>query len=261
MILESIIQHKIEEVSRKKADLSLPELERKIRGIRPAGDFAGAIRSAAVAIIAEVKKGSPSAGRIREDFDHVAIARTYEENGAAALSVITDRRFFEGDASFLSDIRRETTMPLLRKDFVVDPYQIYETVLLGGDAILLVARILELQQLRDFTDLSSEMGLAALVEVHDEDDLERALSAGARIVGINNRDLSTFKVDLGTSLRLAPLVPEGITIVSESGIRSRKDIERLLKTGIRVFLVGEALVMERDIARKVRELTGGEFRS
>lgn len=258
MILERIVQHKMEEVSRNKAVLSLRELGRRISGMKPACDFTRAVASAEVAIIAEVKRSSPSRGRIREDFDHVAIARTYEKNGVAAVSVITDRRFFEGDASFLSDIRKETAIPLLRKDFVIDPYQIYETVFLGGDAVLLIVRILEFQQLRDFIDLSSEMGLATLVEIHDEDDLEKALSAEARIIGINNRDLSTFETNLETSLRLAPLVPDGITVVSESGIRSRKDVERLMQANIRVFLVGETLMLEGDISRKIRELTGKE---
>jgi len=229
--------------------------------MKPCCNFRTAIESGDGAIIAEVKRSSPSRGRIREDFDHVAIARIYEENGAAAISVITEHRYFEGQASFLLDIREKTGIPLLRKDFVVDPYQIYETIIFGGDALLLIARILEFQRLQDFVDLSTELGLATLVEVHDEDDLEKALSAGARIIGINNRDLMTFEVDLGTSLRLAPLVPEGITVVSESGIRSRRDIERLMEAGIRAFLVGEALMAEGDIARKIRELTGGEFRS
>ncbi|MCX5834298.1 MAG: indole-3-glycerol phosphate synthase TrpC [Deltaproteobacteria bacterium] len=258
MILERIVQHKMEEVSRNKTVLSLRELGRRISGTKPDCDFKAAIDAGDVAIIAEIKRSSPSRGRIREDFDHVAIARTYERNGVAAVSVITDRRFFEGDASFLSDIRKETAIPLLRKDFVIDPYQIYETVFLGGDAVLLIARILEFQQLRDFIELSSEMGLATLVEIHDEADLEKAVSAGARIIGINNRDLSTFETNLETSIQLAPLVPGGITIVSESGIRSRKDIERLMQADIRVFLVGETLMSEGDISWKIRELTGKE---
>jgi indole-3-glycerol phosphate synthase len=255
-MLEKIIRHKIEEVSRKKAVLSLPELRRRVSGMKPGGDFKAAIDTGDVAIIAEIKKSSPSRGRIREDFDPVAIARTYEESGVAAVSVITDHRYFEGRASSLSEIRERTQIPLLRKDFVIDPYQIYETILLGADAALLIARILAFQPLRDLIELSSEMGLATLVEIHDEHDLGKAVSAGARIIGINNRDLSTFETNLETSLRLAPLVPGGITVVSESGIRSRRDIERLMRAGIRVFLVGEALMMERDIAGKIRELMG-----
>jgi indole-3-glycerol phosphate synthase len=258
MILERIVQHKIEEIKRKKAALSFRDLREWSSGMKPRCDFKAAVDVRDGAIIAEIKRSSPSRGRIREDFDHLAIARIYEGNGAAAISVITEHRYFEGQASFLLDIREKIGIPLLRKDFVVDPYQIYETILFGGDALLLIARILEFQQLRDFIDLSSEVGLATLVEIHDEDDLEKALSAGARIIGINNRDLATFEVDLGTSLRLAPLVPEGVTVVSESGIRSRNDIERLMEAGIRAFLVGEALMMEGNIARKVRELAGRE---
>lgn len=238
----------------RKALFPLSELKPRCRESPSPLDFAGAIRRRRTALIAEVKRSSPSRGRIREDFHPVAIARIYAEGGAAAVSVLTESRFFEGRDSFLLDIRQNVDLPLLRKDFIIDPYQIYETRLLGGDALLLISRILDAGQLKEFIHLSSELGLSSLVEIHDETDLEKALAAGARIIGINNRDLSTFSTNLEVSLRLAPLVPEGMTVISESGIRSRNDIERLESAGIHAFLVGETLMREKDIGRKMKEL-------
>lgn len=256
MILQEIIENKKEEVARQKAILPLAELRPMLADRPPARDFAGAIRGRDCAVIAEVKRSSPSKGRIREDFDPVAIARAYEQNGAAAVSVLTERRFFEGRAAYVAHISKATALPILRKDFIVDPYQIVETRVLGGDALLLIARVLEAGELLEFIGLASELGLAALVELHDEADLEKALSAGAQLVGINNRDLETFRTDLDVSVRLARRVPKGVTIVSESGIGGRPDIERLLASGIRAFLVGESLMREEDIGKKLRELLG-----
>jgi indole-3-glycerol phosphate synthase len=254
MFLEKILESKREEIERRKIALPLSELKRRLAESPFPLDFDGAIRSRARALVAEVKRSSPSRGRIREDFDPVAIARIYAENGAAAISVLTESRFFEGRDSFLQDIRQNVGLPLLRKDFIIDPYQIYETRLLGGDALLLISRALGADQLQEFIRLSSDLGLSPLVEIHDEADLEKAISAGARIVGINNRDLSTFATNLEVSLRLAPLVPQGMTVISESGIRSRKDMERLESAGIRAFLVGETLMREKDIRGKIQEL-------
>jgi indole-3-glycerol phosphate synthase len=254
MFLQKILETKREELAGRKALFPLSELKPRCRESPPPLDFAGAIRRRRTALIAEVKRSSPSRGRIREDFHPVAIARIYAEGGAAAVSVLTESRFFEGRDSFLQDIRQNVDLPLLRKDFIIDPYQIYETRLLGGDALLLISRILDAGQLKEFIHLSSELGLSSLVEIHDETDLEKALAAGARIIGINNRDLSTFSTNLEVSLRLAPLVPEGMTVISESGIRSRNDIERLESAGIHAFLVGETLMREKDIGRKMKEL-------
>ena len=254
MFLQKILEAKREEIKERKAVLPLSELKQRLAGCPPPLDFEAAIRSRDRALVAEVKRSSPSRGRIREDFDPVAIARIYEEGGAAAVSVLTESRFFEGRDSFLQDIRKNVGLPLLRKDFIIDPYQICETRFLGGDALLLIARVLEAGRLEEFIRLSSELGLAALVEIHDEADLEKALPSGARIIGINNRDLFTFATDLGVSLRLAPLVPRGMTVISESGIQSRKDIERLESAGIYGFLVGETLMREKDIGRKMKEL-------
>ncbi|NWF53482.1 MAG: indole-3-glycerol phosphate synthase TrpC [Syntrophaceae bacterium] len=256
MFLEKILEHKKKEVAERKALLPLPEIKRRVEEIPAPLDFEGAVRSRCGALIAEVKRSSPSRGRIREDFDPAAIARLYAENGAAAISVLTDQRFFEGRDSFLPQVRKSVPIPLLRKDFIIDPYQIYETRLLGGDAILLIARALGNAPLGEFIRLSLELGLSSLVEIHDEADLEKAVSAGGRTIGINNRDLSTFSTDLETSLRLAPLLPVGVTVVSESGIRSRRDVERLRAAGVHGFLVGEALMAAADIAGKTRELAG-----
>ena len=258
MILQKIVENKREEVARQKEFLPLGELRQMLADRPPTRDFEGAIRNRECAVIAEVKRSSPSKGRIREDFDPVGIAGIYEDNGASAISILTERKFFEGSAAYIPQIGRSVRLPLLRKDFIIDSYQISETRVLGADALLLIARILEQGQLREFLGLASELGLAALVEVHDETDLEKAVSSGARIVGINNRDLETFRTDLETSIRLARRVPKGITVVSESGISSRGDIERLMDAGIHAVLVGESLMREEDIGKKLRELLGKE---
>jgi len=258
MILQKIVQSKREELMKQKEILPLGELRQMLTDQPPTLDFGGAIRNRGCAVIAEVKRSSPSKGRIREDFDPVEIAGIYKENGAAAISVLTERRFFEGHAAYVPQIKRSVRLPLLRKDFIIDSYQISETRVLGADALLLIARILEQGQLREFLGLASELGLAALVEVHDETDLEKAISSGAGIVGINNRDLETFRTDLETSIRLARRIPKGVTVVSESGISNRGDIERLMDAGIHAFLIGESLMREKDIGKKLRELLGKE---
>ncbi len=258
MFLQKILEHKKQEMSERKARLPLSELKRRLEEEPAPLNFERAIRSSHEALIAEVKRSSPSKGRIREDFDPVAIARVYEENGAAAISVLTEQRFFEGRDSFLRQVRKSVSLPLLRKDFIIDSYQIYETRFLGADAILFIARALDNGLLGEFLRLSSELGLSSLVEIHDEGDLEKAVSTGARMIGINNRDLSTFSTDLGTSIRLAPLLPKEVAVISESGIRSRRDIERLRAAGVHGFLVGETLMAAGDIAQKIRELLGKE---
>jgi indole-3-glycerol phosphate synthase len=256
MILQKIVENRREEVARQKKILPLAELRQMLADKPSTNDFEGAIREQRCSVIAEVKRSSPSKGRIRDDFDPVEIARTYEGNGAAALSILTESQFFEGNAAYVPQIRRAVALPLLRKDFIIDSYQIEETRVLGADALLLIARILDSGQLREFVDHASELGLAAVVEIHDEADVNKAVSAGARIVGINNRDLATFRTDLEVSIRLARLIPKGITVVSESGIDSRGDVERLMEAGIHAFLVGESLMREKDIGKKLRELLG-----
>lgn len=254
MILDRIVEVKRKEVARLRESTSLEALREAALDRPVPRDFEAAISGADCAVIAEVKRSSPSRGRIREDFDPLAIAALYEENGAAAISVLTDETFFEGKKAYLSEIKKRVSISLLRKDFIIDPYQICETRFIGADAVLLIAAILEGTMLADFIELAESLGLASLVEVHSREELERALAAGAGIIGINNRNLKTFSTDLATSLDLAPLVPAGRVVVSESGIEGRGEIERLMTAGIHTFLVGETLMRAPDIGAALREL-------
>ncbi len=254
MILDRIVEVKRAEVARLRETTSLDAMRQAALDRPTPRNFEAAISGADCAVIAEVKRSSPSKGRIREDFDPLAIASLYEENGAAAISVLTDETFFEGKKAYLSEIQKRVLLPLLRKDFIIDAYQICETRIIGADAVLLIAAILEGTMLADFIELAESLGLASLVEVHSREELERALAAGAGIIGINNRNLKTFSTDLATSLDLAPLVPAGKVVVSESGIEGRGDIERLMKAGIHTFLVGETLMRASDIGAALREL-------
>ena len=260
-ILKEIVSHKKQEIAAAKVRHPEAELRARLaeRGDRPRG-FAGALHMAEgegrTPIIAEVKKGSPSKGVIRPDFDPVAIAEVYEANGGACLSVLTDERFFLGRLEYLTEIRRHVGLPLLRKDFICDPYQIYEARAAGADAVLLIAAMLDLAQLREFTALTRELSLDVLLEVHDEQELETALQVNCELVGINNRDLRTFITDLATTERLAKRVPGNRLIVAESGLHSRSDVVRLQRAGARAFLVGESLMREADIGAKLRELLG-----
>ncbi len=256
MILDRIVEAKRKEVASLKEVRPLSWFEEALRDLSPPRDFRGEISRLPCSIIAEVKKRSPSKGRIREDFDPFKIAALCQENGAAAVSVLTDEEFFEGSRTYLSGIREIVDLPLLRKDFIIDPYQIYETRILGGDALLLIACLLEEGQLREFIHLTEALSLSPLVEVHTREELDKALAAGAQIIGINNRDLRTFSTDLGITLDLIPSIPGNRIVVSESGINTREDIETLMKAGIHSFLVGEALMRAEDIGRKLRELVG-----
>lgn len=263
-MLQEIIKNKAAELNDLKAT---PDFAEEARGTRdlaeslpPARDFTAAVSTAggpaATRVIAEVKKASPSKGVIREDFDPVAIACAYEANGAAAVSVLTDERYFMGSLEYLKAIRAEVALPLLRKDFIIDEYQVYEARAAGADAVLLIVAALELEALRELITLASSLGLAPLVEVHGEAEVETALNAGARIIGVNNRDLNTFRTDISTTERLAPMLPEGSVLVTESGINTPADIARLKKAGADAFLIGEALVREPDPGARLRELIG-----
>ena len=225
-------------------------------GNPPASSAAGGHEP--MALIAEVKKASPSAGVICPNFDPVRIARAYEAAGANCLSVLTDEKFFQGSLDYLRQIRAAVKLPLLRKDFIIDERQILEAVEWGADAILLIAAILTDEQLARFHALATGAGLAALVEVHDEAELERALKISPALIGVNNRNLKTFKVDLATTERLAEILFRGASplLVAESGIHTRADVERLRRCGARAILVGESLVKQGDIGAKVRELLG-----
>ena len=209
-----------------------------------------------IALIAEVKKASPSAGIICKDFDPVRIAKEYEAAGASCLSVLTDEKFFQGSLDYLRQIRAAVKLPLLRKDFIIDERQILEAVEWGADAILLIAAILNDEQLRKFHSLAIEAEIAALVEVHDETELKRALKIGAELIGVNNRDLKNFKVDLATTEKLAGRIPAGTILVAESGIHERADVERLKKCGAKAILVGESLLRDGNVQSKIRRLIG-----
>jgi indole-3-glycerol phosphate synthase len=222
-------------------------------------DFLAALRKLKrgdIALIAEVKKASPSAGVICKDFDPVRIAKEYEAAGASCLSVLTDEKFFQGSLEYLRQIRAAVKLPLLRKDFIIDGRQILEAVEWGADAILLIVAILTDEQLAKFHSLATEAGLAVLVEVHDGAELERALKISPALVGVNNRNLKTFKVDLATTEKLAEKIGAGKMLVAESGIHTRMDVERLKKCGAKAILVGESLMRGGDIQSKVRELIG-----
>jgi len=260
-ILKKIVAHKREEVAAAKAKFPLQRLHDRLQLVEdtPRG-FIQALRvmheSGGTAIIAEVKKGSPSKGVIRPDFDPLEIAETYQRHGATCLSVLTDEAFFLGHLNYLGLIREQVGLPLLRKDFICDPYQIVEARAYGADAVLLIAAMLSLEELRDFSALAAELKLDVLLEVHDEAELELALKTDCELIGINNRSLRTFVTDLGTTERLRPLVPADRLVVAESGINSRDDVERLLKAGAGAFLVGESLMREDDIGAKLEELLG-----
>jgi indole-3-glycerol phosphate synthase len=224
-------------------------------------DFAGALqRDDGIALIAEVKKASPSAGVIVENFDAIQIARDYEDGGASALSVLTDEKFFQGRIEYLQQIRDTVRLPLLRKDFIIDELQIHESVAHGADAILLIAAILDDARLKGFRELATQLRLAALVEVHNEPELDRALASGAEIIGVNNRDLRDFSVSLATTEKLAAKLKKGMcgkhTLVAESGIHARADVERVAKAGANAVLVGESLMRSGGIAEKMKELLG-----
>ena len=259
MILDTIVAHKWIELEDDKQRLPLDTLKRKIWDLPPTRDFRAALSTpTCIHLIAEVKKKSPSKGIIREDFDPVGIARTYAENGASAISVLTDREFFAGELAYLSAIREAVTLPLLRKDFTIDPYHIYQARLAGADAVLLIVSILTLAQLREFTEIARDLGLASLVEVHTEAELELALTGGAEIVGINNRDLKTFHTDIATTFHLRDSIPTDKIVISESGINTNKDVVKLKDAGINAILVGESLMRSPNIGDKVRELLGRE---
>jgi len=255
MILDTIVAHKRNEIEIHKNRTPLTELKQALRDAKPTRDFKSAIsKPYKINLIAEIKKASPSKGLIREDFDPIAIAEIYQKSNATAISVLTDERFFQGSLSYLTDVREVTSIPLLRKDFIIDEYQIYQARVAGADAILLIAAILELEEMKDFLSIASELGLDCLVEVHTESELERVLKTDAEIIGVNNRNLKIFKTDINTTFHLKKSIPDGKIVVSESGIKSRRDVEMLQECGVNAILVGEALMRSANINGKVREL-------
>ena len=257
MILDQIVKDRLEELETRKHSLPLAELKRMLLEQPPPLDFASALYGDQVQLITEVKKASPSRGVIRPDFDPVAIAQTYTKNGASAISVLTETKYFQGSLNHLKDVRNalgNKRPPLLRKDFITDPYQIYESRTYGADSLLLIVAILNLQKLKALLELSHELGMNCLVEVHNEAEVEIALQSGAKIIGINNRDLKTFTVDLATTERLRSLIPKGKIVVSESGIKNRHDMDKMRQWGVDAVLIGESLISAPDIAAKMKEL-------
>lgn len=246
-ILDEIIENKLIEVEQSEKELPLEQLIEKLGQAPPVRDFYKALKPEGnLRIIAEIKRASPSKGIISKNFDPVLIAKGYAQAGASALSVLTDEKYFKGSLSYLRQIRETVDTPLLRKDFIMKPYQVYEARLYGADALLLIVSALDQNALKDLLELTQSLGMNALIEVHDEDEMERAVSAGARIIGINNRDLKTFTVDLGVSKRLSKNAPEGSIIVAESGIKTEDDISELRSQGVHVFLIGETFMKTDD---------------
>lgn len=259
MILDEIMAYKRRELKIRRQAVPLAELKASGVGRPPPLDFASALRGQGVRLVAEVKHASPSKGMLCPDFDPVRLATAYVANGATAISVLTDAHFFLGDLGHLSRIREALgpAVPLLRKDFVFDPYQVYEAHAFGADALLLIAAVLSDGQLAELLALTRELGMTALVEVHDEEEVNRVLPLRPRVVGINNRDLRDFHVDLATFGRLRPLLSGDVVAVAESGVHTAADVRRLAQMGADAVLVGEALVTATDVAAKVRELARG----
>ena len=260
MILDDIIAYKKQELAQTKLSAPFAEVRSKAADAGPVRGFEKTLSDGkGIRLIAEVKKASPSKGVIREDFDPRDIARTYAKSGASCLSVLTEKKYFQGKLEYLNEIRSSVELPLLRKDFIVDAYQIFEARAAGADAILLIAACLERPQIEDFLGIARELDLDVLVESHTYRELNTALLAGATLVGINNRDLGTFTVSLRTTLDLLKDIPDDRTVVSESGIKTRDDVAMLQKAGVDAVLVGESLMREKDIGKKVKELLGIEY--
>ncbi len=258
-ILDQILDTKRAELERRRREEPLSALERRIAELPPPLNFSGCIWGPSVRLIAEAKKTSPSRGLLAADYDPTALATTYARNGAAAISVLTEVDHFQGSLEHLSLVSTAVHpqgIPVLRKDFLFDPYQVYEARAYGADAILLIVAMLEQKRLAELLTVATSLWLQCLVEVHSQDETHIALEAGAEVIGINHRDLRTFRTDTSLTGRLRPLIPQGKLVVAESGIGSREDVERMKQAGVNAVLVGEALVTAPDVAAKVRELAG-----
>jgi indole-3-glycerol phosphate synthase len=257
-ILETILATKRNEVRKARISVPLTHLRTAVRHLLPVRDFVGSLQKNILkqcpAVIAEVKKASPSKGVIRENFDPVAIACDYEAHGAACLSVLTDQHYFQGHLDDLIQIRQQVTLPLLRKDFIIDEYQITEARVAGADCILLIVAALELEQLRVLEQVAYGLGLAVLLEVHNEKELEQALTLKSPLIGINNRDLKTFKVNVDTTTRLLPYIPADRIVLTESGIVNPTDVAQMKEHNVHTFLVGEAFMRHPSPGQAMRQL-------
>jgi len=254
MALLEILKEKRKEVRKIKEVTSLEAICGGIEKVDPPRDFGAALERNPFSIIGEFKRRSPSSGWINMEADPVSVAISYERAGASAISLLTDEPFFGGNIGFLKKVRERVSLPILRKDFLLDPIQIYESRLSGADCVLLIVAVLERPLLSRMISLARELGMSALVEIHSREELKVALDLGAQILGINNRDLRTMRVDLRTTLDLAPLVPNGVIVVSESGIRSGRDIRLLMEAGVKAFLVGEELMKAPDPGHRLKSL-------
>jgi indole-3-glycerol phosphate synthase len=257
-ILKQILQVKAEEVATGAAARPLKQLRAEVESAPPVRDFLGALKASQAAgraaVIAEIKKASPSQGVLREGFDPAAIARSYAAAGASCLSILTDNPFFHGRAEYLRQGREACALPVLRKDFMIDPWQVYESRLMGADCILLIVRALGDAQMAELAGTASDLGMDALLEVHDREELDRALALKPPFIGINNRDLTSFRTDMGITLALLHRIPDGCLVVTESGIKSREDVQRMRKHGVHGFLVGETFMRADDPGQKLAEL-------
>ncbi|MEN1680016.1 MAG: indole-3-glycerol phosphate synthase TrpC [Planctomycetota bacterium] len=255
-ILDKIVATTRETIAKAKQELPAAALESAIESAPPPRGFFGALAADGIRLIAEVKKASPSAGLIREDFDPVAIASTYERHGAACVSVLTDEPYFKGSLDYLREVRAAIGLPCLRKDFILDGYQLLEARAAGADAVLLIAECLSPAELATLHQQAVELGLMPLVELYEPDNLAAVLDAGAKLIGVNNRDLRTFEVDLEHTIRMRDRVPDQCVLVGESGIKTHADVQRLEAAGVDAILVGESLMRQPDIGAAVDSLIG-----
>ncbi len=257
MLLDEIINNKKQEIIQDVRAFSLDKIKSVIRDIEPPRNFTGSFENSdEITIIAEIKKASPVKGLLSTTFNPEMLASSYQSGGAGAISVLTDKCYFQGNNSYIDIVRKTVNLPVMRKDFIIDQYQVYESRAIGADAILLIASILHERTLKELLTITRSLGMEALVEVHDLSELEKALRVGAKIVGINNRNLKTFSVNLETSLEMSKHVPDGVILISESGIRTRDDIVRLIEARFNGALIGESLVKRSDPANKIKELLG-----
>ncbi len=260
MVLDRIVAEKKKEIERDKEKAPLKELIARASSwsAQPRGFKEAISRTGKINLIAEIKKASPSKGILREDFDPLKIAKTYAGSGASALSILTEKNFFQGNIAYLKSVKGAVDLPILRKDFIVDEYQIYESVCAGADSILLIAQLLSKKQLAEFYSLCVQLKLDAVCEVHNEEDLDKVLPCNVEIVGINNRSLESFSEDLQVSANLIKRIPQGKVVISESGIKSSADVNYLQSLGVNAVLIGEAFMRSKDIAAKVKELMYGK---